>query len=110
MSDKLLQVVLESLENLKAVDVVSLDVKDRTSVTDYMVVATGTSKRHVCAVADQLVEDAGACSSYKPGVEGREVGEWVLVDLGDVVVHVMRDKTRRFYKLESLWGVETVEQ
>lgn len=105
MSGDLLQVVRDSLDSLKAQDVVAFDVKKRTTVTDYMIVATGSSKRHVRSVADKLIEDAKAHGCRPLGVEGMEAGDWVLVDLNDIVVHVMRSQTREFYMLENLWGM-----
>lgn len=105
-SHELAQLAAAALDDLKAVDVVTLDVRKQTSITDYMVIATGTSDRHVRSVADHVLEKAREAGYPALGIEGHEYGEWVLVDLGDVVVHVMRPKTRDFYKLENLWGME----
>ena len=96
--------VVRALEDLKGRDIVALDVTRATSVTDYMVIASGTSNRHVKALVDQVLESSKASGIPTLGVEGRESLEWVLVDLGDVVVHVMQKETRAFYDLERLWS------
>ncbi len=98
-----LKVTLDALEELKARDLRVIDVSMLTSITDYMVIASGTSGRHVCSIADHLIEEIKAAGCRPLGVEGMESGEWVLVDLQDVVVHIMQPKTRDFYKLENLW-------
>ncbi len=95
--------VVDALEDLKGVDVVVLQVSALTDLTDFMVVATGRSHRHVKALVDQVVEAARDHDLRPLGIEGRENHEWVLVDLGAVVVHVMRATTREFYDLERLW-------
>ena len=95
---------MEALEALKAHDIVVLDVRPLTEVADHLVIASGRSSRQVVALADNVVERAKA-AGYRPlGVEGRDAGEWVLVDLCDVIVHVMDPKTREFYQLERLWS------
>ena len=96
--------VVDALEELKARDVVELDVAELTSVTDVMVVASGTSSRHVSALADNVIEKAKEAGLRPLGVEGQQSGEWVLVDLGDVVAHVMMPETRQLYDLERLWA------
>jgi len=101
--NELKDLVVNSLENLKAKDIVVLDVSDRTSVTDYMVIASGTSDRHVKAVADSLIADVKAQGIQPFGAEGRAAADWILVDLGDVVVHVMLPAAREFYDLERFW-------
>ena len=95
--------VVDALEDLKGVDVVILDVAVLTDLTDFMVVATGRSNRHVKALVDQVVEVAKGRGHQPLGIEGRETLEWVLVDLGAVVVHVMQAAAREFYELERLW-------
>ena len=98
-------VVAGALENLKADDVHVLDVRHLTTVTDTMVVASGRSDRHVRAIAGAVVEQAKK-AGYRPlGVEGERSGEWVLVDLADMVVHVMLPRVREFYNLEKLWDM-----
>ena len=99
------QIVVEALEELKAQDIHVIDVRGKTSVTDVMVIASGTSNRHVKALADNVIERAKAHGVRPLGVEGEESAEWVLVDLGDVVVHVMLPRVRDFYNLEKLWAL-----
>lgn len=101
--DSLKTLVLEALEELKAKDVATLDVSHLTSVTDVMMVASGTSTRHVAALASNVVEQIKASGLQPLGVEGEAGADWVLVDLGDLVVHVMLPETRELYDLERLW-------
>lgn len=97
--------VVGALEDRKGIDILPLDVRRMTSIADYMVIVTGTSSRHVKALVDAVVEAAVAATGRKPiGIEGRQSAEWVLVDLGDVIVHVMQAEPRRFYDLERLWS------
>jgi ribosome-associated protein len=103
-SDKLKGLVLKALDDLKAKDVVALDVRARTSVTDTMVIASGTSTRHVKSLADNVVKLCKQNGMPPLSVEGEKEAEWVLVDLGDCVVHVMLPKSREFYALEKLWS------
>ncbi|MDQ3160991.1 MAG: ribosome silencing factor [Pseudomonadota bacterium] len=103
--DVLLKHVLTAVEELKAKDVVEIDVRGKTSVCDYMVVASGTSTRHVKSIADEVVRFAKKLDVMPLGVEGEREAEWVLVDLGDVIVHVMLPRIREFYALERLWTV-----
>lgn len=98
------QLARQALEDLKAVDIVELDVRARASFTDTMIVASGTSTRHTGAIADAVVEAADARGHRPLGVEGAEAGEWILVDLGDVIVHIMLPDVRRYYELEKLWS------
>jgi len=99
------QVVAAALDDLKAVDIIVLDVRHLTTVTDSMVVASGRSDRHVRAIAGAVVEQSKKAGFRPIGVEGERSGEWVLVDLGDVVVHVMLPRVREFYNLEKLWDM-----
>jgi len=105
-SEQLKDVVVAALEEIKAKDIVVLNVHKLTSITDIMVVASGTSSRQVKALADNVVDKAKAAGCRPLSVEGEREGEWILVDLGDVVVHVMLPTTRDFYQLEKLWGME----
>ena len=105
----LVELVLSSLEELKAEAICQLDVRHLTSVTDVMIIANGRSTRHVRAVAIALVESCKKAQYMPLGVEGADGGEWVLIDLGDVVVHVMLPKVRDFYELEKLWDIDSVE-
>ncbi|MEH6608669.1 MAG: ribosome silencing factor [Halioglobus sp.] len=97
------ELVLEALEDLKALNPVILDVTDLTDVMDYMVIASGTSNRHVKSLASNVSMEAKKRGMMPLGIEGDGAGEWVLVDFGDVVVHVMLPATRDFYDLERLW-------
>ena len=101
----LLEVVHAGLAELKAQDVVEIDVRGRSSVCDFMVIASGTSTRHVKSAAEEVVRFAKRLGVAPLGVEGEREAEWVLVDLGDVVVHVMLPRVREFYALERLWTV-----
>ncbi|SDJ39808.1 ribosome silencing factor [Billgrantia gudaonensis] len=103
-TESLKALVLDALESLKAKDVATLDVSRLTSVTDVMVVASGTSTRHVAALAERVIQEAKEHGLQPLGVEGRAGADWVLVDLGDLVVHVMLDETRQLYDLERLWA------
>jgi len=94
-----------AVEDLKAKDVVEIDVRGKTSVCDYLVIASGTSTRHVKSIADEVVKKVKSLDVQPLGVEGEREAEWVLVDLGDVVVHVMLPRVREFYALERLWTV-----
>ena len=104
-TEQLRELVRGALDELKAVDVADLDVRDLTSVTDYMLIVSGTSDRHVRALADAVTRACKKAGVAPLGVEGEQGGEWVLVDLGDVVVHVMQPRVREFYALEKLWTV-----
>jgi ribosome-associated protein len=97
------ELVLEALEDLKALNPVILDVTELTDVTDYLVIASGTSNRHVKSLASNVSMEAKKRGMMPLGIEGEGAGEWVLVDFGDVVVHVMLPATRDFYDLERLW-------
>ena len=101
--ETLLKTVLAAVEELKAKDVVQIDVRGKSSVCDFMVIASGTSTRHVKSIADEVVRFAKKLDVMPLGVEGEREAEWVLVDLGDVVVHAMRPRVREFYALERLW-------
>lgn len=100
------KMALQALDDLKAENVVLLDVRAQSSFTDYMIFASGSSRRHVSAIAESVVEAAKAADSPAIGIEGEDIGEWILVDLGDVIVHIMLPDVRLYYDLEKLWGEE----
>jgi ribosome-associated protein len=97
--------VIEALDELKARDVREIDVRGKTSIADLLIVVSGTSTRHVKSIADEVVRFAKRAGVLPLGVEGQKEAEWVLVDLGDIVVHVMLPRIREFYGLERLWTV-----
>lgn len=97
--------VIDALDELKARDVREIDVRGKTSIADLLIVASGTSTRHVKSIADEVVRFAKRAGVLPLGVEGQKEAEWVLVDLGDIVVHVMLPRIREFYGLERLWTV-----
>ena len=104
-SEQLSDLIVAALDDVKAQDIVKLDVRDMTTVTDYMIVASGTSNRHVQALVENVAEEAKKAGHPPIGVEGEEGGEWVLLDLQDALVHVMLPKVREFYNLEKLWSL-----
>ncbi|GAB3285408.1 ribosome silencing factor [Parahaliea aestuarii] len=102
-AEQIKQIVETALDDLKAVNIVTLDVTGLTDVMDYLVIASGTSNRHVKSLANNVVVEGKKQGARPLGVEGEDAGDWVLVDFGDVVVHVMLPATRDFYDLERLW-------
>ena len=104
----LTQVVLDALADMKAVNVRAMDVRGVTDITDTMVVASGTSDRHVKSIADRVVQRCKEAGFRPYGMEGERDGEWVLLDLNDVVLHVMLPRIREFYALEKLWSAGAV--
>jgi ribosome silencing factor RsfS/YbeB/iojap len=102
-------IVLNALDDLKAKDVQQIDVRGKSGFTDLLILASGTSSRHVKSIAEEVVKKAKQSGTPPIGVEGQREAEWVLVDLGDVIVHVMLPRTREFYGLERLWTVGDAE-
>lgn len=102
-SDQVLDLVLASLDDDKAEDVVSIDLRGRSSMADHMVIASGRSSRQVAAIAEKLLERVKAGTGRSARVEGKETGDWVLIDTHDVIVHVFRPEVREFYQLEKMW-------
>lgn len=100
---ELAKLAQDALEDIKGQDIVSIDVSEQTSVTDQLLVVSGTSNRHVRSLAENVVDESKKAGHRPLGVEGQDSGEWVLVDLGSVVVHCMLPETRQFYDLEKLW-------
>lgn len=104
-SENLKNIVNNSLEDMKAVDVQVIDLAGKTDFADYMVIASGTSDRHLHAMADKVQADAKAAGNPALGVEGEDSRDWVLVDLGGIIVHLMRPETRTLYALDKLWSL-----
>jgi len=102
-SDQLRDLVLDALEDFKATDIQQIDVSGQNPLTDMFVIASGNSTRHIKSMAENLIMKVKAAGCPPLGVEGRRQSEWVLVDLNDVIVHLMLPKTRAFYNLEKLW-------
>jgi ribosome-associated protein len=109
-SAQLRDLVISTLEDLKAIDIQQIDVSGQNPLTDLFVVASGNSSRHVKSMAEKLVIKAKAAASAPLGVEGEREGEWVLVDLNDVIVHQMLPQTRAFYNLEKLWEASSQQR
>ena len=103
---KIIDIVLQSLEDAKAEQTVSVDIAGRSSIADHMVVTSGRSNRHVGAVADQVVKALHEAGYANPRVEGLPLCDWVLVDAGDVIVHIFRPEVREFYNIEKMWAVD----
>ena len=104
--NELKDLVLNSLEDMKAVDILSMDVSKKSSFTDVLIFATGNSTRHVKSIADNVSVDAKEAGAHVLGTEGKGSAEWVLVDLNDIIVHIMLESTRKFYQLEKLWEAD----
>jgi ribosome-associated protein len=108
--DQLRELVISSLEDFKALDIQQIDVSGQNPLTDLFVIASGNSTRHIKSMAENLVMKAKAAGCAPLGVEGQQQAEWVLVDLNDVIVHLMLPKTRAFYNLEKLWEASKVQR
>lgn len=100
----LIEFVIDKLDDMKGRDIITLDVKGRSTITDTLVICSGNSKRHTQSIAEHLATEAKHAGFAPIGVEGETDGEWVLVDLGEVIVHIMQESAREFYDLEKLWG------
>ena len=103
MNNELKNKILESLENIKAVNPIAIDVKKISSLTDFMVIASGTSNRQLAAMSDKVIEGLKDSNVSGIKIEGQGGDEWLLVDAGDVIIHLMSSEARDFYDLESLW-------
>ena len=106
---KTIDVILKVLEDAKALDVIVFEVSKLTSISDYMIIASGRSSRQINSMAEKVVEAAKENGLKPLGTEGKTEGDWVLVDLGDIIVHIMHPDTREYYQLEKLWSAETID-
>lgn len=102
-SKELQKIALDALHDLKAIDIVTLDIRGLTTIADTMIICSGSSSRHVKSLADNVITEAKKHKVTYLNFEGEKEGEWIIVDMGDVIVHVMQVATREFYKLEDLW-------
>lgn len=109
-ADDALVTVLASLEDSKAEDIVTIDIRGKSALGDHMVVVSGRSNRHVMAICDHLVKDIKQSDAGTPKVEGQEAGDWVLIDTGDVIVHVFRPEVREFYNIEKMWSAPEMNE
>jgi len=100
--NKILQIITDTLDDMKAEDVLVIDLEGKTSIASYMVVASGTSNRHVASISQKIEENLKA-SGYRTTVEGEQKADWVLIDAFDVIVHIFRPEVREFYNLEKMW-------
>ena len=107
---ELIDITLNALNDAKALDINVFDVSKLTSISDHMIIASGRSGRQVGALADKVVEAAKQHDIQPLGVEGKREGEWVLVDLGDIIVHIMQPDTREYFQLEKLWNGDAAQQ
>jgi len=98
--------VIETIENMKGRDIISINITEKASFADYMIICSGNSNRHVKSIAQSVAIECRAKGCEPKGIEGKDVGEWALVDLGDIIVHVMTDEQRDKYNLEQLWAEE----
>lgn len=109
-SQQLCKIAYDALDEMKALNIVQLDVENLTTMTDHMLICSGRSDRHVKSLAQSVVAAAKDSGNRPIGTEGEDSGEWVLVDLNGVIVHVMQQKFRDFYQIEQLWSVEGRQQ
>lgn len=103
--DDVLETVTKCLDDSKAEDLVTINITDKSALADYMVIATGRSNRHVSAIADHLLRELKNTGSGSAKVEGLQSADWVLIDTGDIIVHLFRPEVREFYALEKMWQV-----
>ncbi|MBO3758165.1 ribosome silencing factor [Ciceribacter sp. L1K22] len=109
-ASRALELVLASLEDSKAEDIVTIDIAGKSALGDFMVVVSGRSSRHVSAICDHLITDLKDEGFGSARVEGLETGDWVLIDTGDIIVHVFRPEIREFYNIERMWAAPDIEE
>ena len=105
----LLNVVISSLEEFKAQDIVKIDLVGKTSMADFMLIASGTSSRQIRAIAENTVTEIKKSSNVNVNIEGLNQSDWVLIDAGDIIIHLFRPEVREFYNLEKMWQVDSTE-
>ena len=103
-TEQLKALVIEQLEDMKGRDIIALNIRDKASFADYMVICSGNSNRHVKSIAQSIAMECRAAGTEPKSMEGNDIGEWALVDLTDIIVHVMTDEQRDKYNLEQLWA------
>ncbi|MEL7293472.1 MAG: ribosome silencing factor [Pseudomonadota bacterium] len=96
--------LVDKIDDMKAQDIKTIDVQGKSSITDFMIVCTGTSKRHVSSIAEHVAKESKLAGLLPLGIDGEEQGEWVVLDMGSTIVHVMQEEQRELYQLEKLWG------
>lgn len=104
MHQSLQDFIIDKIDDLKGTDIVTVDVRGKSSVTDYMIICTGTSSRHVGSIAGHLIDEAKKNSYLVLGFEGQNDADWVVVDMDSVMVHIMQQESRQLYELEKLWA------
>ncbi len=104
-----LELVLASLEDSKAEDITTINIAGKSALGDYMVVVSGRSNRHVTSIADHLISDLKDEGLGTPRIEGLEAGDWVLIDTGDIIIHVFRPEVREFYNIEKMWAAPSID-
>ena len=107
LANKLSTNISKVLSKHKGSNIVKIDLKDKSSIADYMIICSGTSSRHITALSNYLSEDLKKINLKTFNIEGKKGGDWILVDAGDVIVHLFRDEVREYYSLEKMWGHET---
>jgi len=108
--ESVLQTVMTSLDDSKAEEITTIDIKEKSALADYMVIASGRSNRHVSAVADHLLRELKSTGHKSVKVEGLQSADWVLIDIGDIIVHLFRPEVREFYSLEKMWQMPASEE
>lgn len=104
LHEELTHFLADKADDMKAVNIITLDVQGKSSITDYMVICTGTSKRHVSSIADHVASEVKKMGLEPLGMDGENEGEWVVLDMGSTMLHVMQEEPRALYQLEKLWG------
>lgn len=109
-AEELLKAIEKVVDERKGQNITILDVRGKTTITDYMVLVTGTSERHARSLCEYVAEKVKELGVEHSGFEGQEGSEWILLDLGDVILHVMTAQAREFYQLEKLWSIDRAEE